>query len=195
MWEWSSGFPCFLQFKSDFCHKAFMVWATVSSRSCFCWHYRPSPEKAMATHSSTLAWKIPWTEEPSRLQSMGRKESDRTERLHFHALEKEMATHSSILAWRVPGSGEPGGLPSLGLHRVGHDWSDLAAAVALIRIKNQAASSKNNANVFAELSFKSCQLFIVMFLGPIRKYLYWTTLTLLLRCVLCMFQAYPKIEG
>ena len=75
----------------------------------------------MATHSSTLAWKIPWTEEPSRLQSMGRKESDRTERLHFHALEKEMATHSSILAWRVPGSGEPGGLPSLGLHRVGHD--------------------------------------------------------------------------
>ena len=48
-----------------------MVWATVSSRSCFCWHYRPSPEKAMATHSSTLAWKILWTEEPGRLQSMG----------------------------------------------------------------------------------------------------------------------------
>ena len=41
-------------------------------------------EKAMATHSSTLAWKIPWTEEPGRLQSMGRKESDTTERLHFH---------------------------------------------------------------------------------------------------------------
>ena len=49
---------------------------------------------------------------------------------HFHALEKEMATHSSILAWRVPGMGEPGGLPSLGLHRVGDDWSDLAAAAA-----------------------------------------------------------------
>ena len=38
----------------------------------------------MATHPSTLAWKIPWTEEPGRLQSMGRKESDTTERLHFH---------------------------------------------------------------------------------------------------------------
>ena len=48
----------------------------------------------------------------------------------FHALEKEMATHSSVLAWRIPGTGEPGGLPSMGLHRVGHDWSDLAAAAA-----------------------------------------------------------------
>ena len=38
----------------------------------------------MAPHSSTLAWKTPWTEEPGRLQSMGREESDRTERLHFH---------------------------------------------------------------------------------------------------------------
>ena len=47
---------------------------------------------------------------------------------HFHTLEKEMATHSSVLAWRIPGTGEPGGLPSLGSHRVGHDWSDLAAA-------------------------------------------------------------------
>ena len=47
---------------------------------------------------------------------------------HFHALEKEMATHSSVLAWRIPGTGEPGGLQSLGLHRVGHDWGDLAAA-------------------------------------------------------------------
>ena len=49
---------------------------------------------------------------------------------HFHALEKEMATHSSVLAQRIPGMGESGGLPSLGLHRVGHDWSDLAAAAA-----------------------------------------------------------------
>ena len=47
---------------------------------------------------------------------------------HFHALEKETATHSSVLAWRIPGTGEPGGLPSMGSHRVGHDWSDLAAA-------------------------------------------------------------------
>ena len=49
---------------------------------------------------------------------------------HFHALEKEMATHSSVLAWRIPGTGEPGGLPSIESHRVGRDWSDLAAAAA-----------------------------------------------------------------
>ena len=54
--------------------------------------------------------------------------SDFTFTFHFHALEKEMAAHSSVLAWRVPGTEEPGGLPSMGSHRVGHDWSDLAAA-------------------------------------------------------------------
>ena len=53
--------------------------------------------------------------------------SDFTFTFHFHALEKEMATHSSVLAWRIPGTGEPGGLPSMGSHRVGHDWSGLAA--------------------------------------------------------------------
>ena len=52
---------------------------------------------------------------------------------HFHALEKEMATHSSVLAWRIPGLGEPGGLPSVGSHRVGHDWSDLAARLTYFR--------------------------------------------------------------
>ena len=56
--------------------------------------------------------------------------SDFTFTFHFHALEKEMATHSSVLAWRIPGLGEPGGLLSMGSHRVGHDWSDLAAAAA-----------------------------------------------------------------
>ena len=61
--------------------------------------------------------------------------SDLTFTLHFHALEKEMATHSSVLAWRIPRMGEPGGLPSMGSHRVGHDWSDLAAAV-LLQTKN-----------------------------------------------------------
>ena len=87
-------------------------------------------EKAMAPHSSTLAWKIPWVEEPGRLQSMGSLGVRRdwatslsifTFTFHFHALEKEMATHSSVLAWRIPGTGEPGGLPSMGSHRVGHD--------------------------------------------------------------------------
>ena len=82
-------------------------------------------EKAMATHSSTLAWKIPWMEEPGGLQSMGSlsqtRLNDFTFTLHFHALEKEMATPSSVLAWRIPGTEEPGVLPSMGWHGVGHD--------------------------------------------------------------------------
>ena len=58
--------------------------------------------------------------------------SNFTFNFHFYALEKAMATHSSVLAWRIPGTGEPGGLPSMGSHRVGHDWSNLAAAAAYI---------------------------------------------------------------
>ena len=78
----------------------------------------------MAPHSSTLAWKIAWMEEPDRLHGVAKswtRLSDFTFTFHFHALEKEMATHSSILAWRIPGTGEPDGLPSMGSHRVGHD--------------------------------------------------------------------------
>ena len=80
----------------------------------------------MAAHSSTLAWKIPWTEETGGLVVHGvansrTRLSDFPFTFHFHALEKEMATHSSLLAWRIPGTGEPGGLPSMGSHRVGHD--------------------------------------------------------------------------
>ena len=71
---------------------------------------------------------------PGGLQSMGSLSqtwlSDFTFTFCFLALEKEMATHSSVLAWRIPGMGEPGGLPSMGSHRVGHDWSNLAAAAA-----------------------------------------------------------------
>ena len=50
-------------------------------------------------------------------------------------MEREMATHSSVLAWRIPGAGEPGGLPSMGSHRVWHDWSDLAAAAGIPKIR------------------------------------------------------------
>ena len=79
----------------------------------------------MATHSSTLARKILWTEEPGGLQSMGSlsrtRLNDFSFTFHFHALEKEMATHSSVLAWRIPGTGEPGGLLSMGSGRVGQD--------------------------------------------------------------------------
>ena len=69
----------------------------------------------MAPHSSTLAWEIPWTEEPHRL-------SDFTFTFHFHALEKEMATHCSIFVWRIPGTEEPSGLPSMG---VTQSWTRL----------------------------------------------------------------------
>ena len=112
-------------------HQFFGTQPSLLSNSHIC------TEKAMAPHSSSLAWKIPWTEDPGRLQSMGLLKVGHewatslslfTFTFHFHALEKEMATHSSILAWRIPGSGEPGGLMSMGSHRGGHDWSDLAAA-------------------------------------------------------------------
>ena len=58
--------------------------------------------------------------------------SDLTFTFHFHALEKEMATHSSVLAWSIPGTGEPRGLSSMGLHRVGHDCSDLVVVVVVV---------------------------------------------------------------
>ena len=79
----------------------------------------------MAPHSSTLAWKTPWTEEPGGLQSGGREESDTTEWLHFHfslsCIGEGNGNPLHVLAWRIPGTGEHGGLPSMGSHRVGHD--------------------------------------------------------------------------
>ena len=82
-----------------------------------------SEEKAMAPHSSTLAWKIPWTEEAAvhEVAKSWTRLSNFTFTFHFYALEKEMASHSSVLAWRIPGTGEPGGLLSMGSHRVRHD--------------------------------------------------------------------------
>ena len=80
----------------------------------------------MATHSSTLAWKIPWTEEPGRLQSMGLlRESDTTERLHFpFSLSCTGEGNGNPLQCSClenPRDGEPGGLTSLGSHRVRHN--------------------------------------------------------------------------
>ena len=89
----------------------------------------------MAPHSSTLAWKNPMDGEAWWAAVHGDSKnwtrlSDFTFTFHFHALEKITATHSSVLVWRIPGTAEPGGLPSMGSHRVGHDWSDAAAAAA-----------------------------------------------------------------
>ena len=94
-------------------------------------------ETAMATHSSTLAWRIPWTEEPGGLLSVGshRVGHDWSDFACMPALEREMATHSSMLAWGIPWTEEPGGLLSVGSHRVRYDWSDLAAAAEKVYIK------------------------------------------------------------
>ena len=79
----------------------------------------------MVPHSSTLAWKIPWMEEPGRLQSMGSQSQTRLSdfifTFHFHALEKEMEAHSSILAWEIPRTEEPGGLQSPGWQKSQND--------------------------------------------------------------------------
>ena len=88
------------------------------------WHPIPILLSGKSHGQRSLVCCSPW----------GHEESDTTEWLHFHfhALEKEMATHSSVLAWRIPGMAEPGGLPSRRLHRVGHDWRDLAATAGWI---------------------------------------------------------------
>ena len=74
----------------------------------------------MATHSSILAWRILWTEEPDGLLFIGSHRVG-SNLACMHALEKEMAVHSSVLAWRIPGMEEAGGPPSMGSHRVRHD--------------------------------------------------------------------------
>ena len=78
-----------------------------------------------------LKWGVNTDSENGGIWNIFQTES-RKNLLWIKCLEKEMATHSSVLAWRIPGTGEPGGLPSMGSPRVGHDWSDLAAAAAIL---------------------------------------------------------------
>ena len=90
----------------------------------------------MAPHTSTFCLENPmdrgaWWAAVHGVAKSWTQLSDFTFTFHFHVLEKEMATHSSVLAWRIPGTREPGGLPSMGSHRVGHAWSNLAAAAAI----------------------------------------------------------------
>ena len=81
---------------------------------------------------------------------------------HFHALEKEMATHSSVLAWRIPGSGEPGGLPSMGSHRVGHDWSDSAAAAGCYRALDEFPASYSKLPLAVYLTYGNSCLHVTL---------------------------------
>ena len=92
----------------------------------------PAVEKAMVPHSSVLAWRIPRTEEPGGLQSMG---SGRIKHNWVTSLSLFTFMHwrrkwqpTSVLACRIPGMAEPSALPSMGSHRVGHDWSHLVGA-------------------------------------------------------------------
>ena len=97
-------------------------------------------EKAMAPHSSTLTWKIPWTEEPGGLQSTGSLRVG-----HDWATSLSLFT---FMHWRrkwqstpmfLPGESQPGGLPSVGSHRVGHDWSALAAAAEAATVRHRGS--------------------------------------------------------
>ena len=109
-------------------------------KNCLPWNWSLGPKRLETAYlRSSMQWQATPVLLPRKSHGQrslvgsspwGRYESGMTERLHFHTLEKEMATHSSVLAWRIPGKGEPSGLPSMGSHRVGHDWSNLAAAAA-----------------------------------------------------------------
>ena len=98
---------------------------------CFNMRYASLSEKAMAPHSSTLAWKIPWTEEPGGLQSMGslgvgHNWATSLSLFTFMHWRRKWQPTPVFLPGESQGRGSLGGLPSMGSHRVGHDWSDLA---------------------------------------------------------------------
>ena len=104
-----------------------------SSSLAFIHSYLKLPEKAMAPHSSIFAWKIPWTKEPGRLQSMGLLRVGHnwaTSLSLFTFMHWRRKWQPTPVEWRIPGMGEPGGLLSMGSHRVGHDWSDLPGAAS-----------------------------------------------------------------
>ena len=102
---------------------------------CVLMTFKPQPFLTWV-FTTSLVWKNPmgrgaWWAIVHGVAKSRTRLSDFTFTFHFPALVKEMASHSSVLAWRIPGMGEPGGLPSMGSHRVGHNWSNLAAAAAV----------------------------------------------------------------
>ena len=110
------------------CHLHHWLSTSLKYKYC-CWHFTftygtPLQYSYLENPMDGGAW---WAAVHGVAKSQTRL-SDFTFTFRFHTLEKEMATHSIVLAWRIPRTAEPGGLPSMGSHRVGHDWSDLAAA-------------------------------------------------------------------
>ena len=134
-----SGHPCLIP---DFKGKAFsfspqsMMWAVgLSQWPLLCWNMFPLYQLCREGNGTPLQYSClensmdgeAWKAAVHGVVKSQTRLSNFTFTFHFHALEKEMGTHSSVLAWRIPGTGEPGGLLSMGSHRVGHNWSDLAA--------------------------------------------------------------------
>ena len=133
------SFICFISLLS---HIFFILAILVS----LCWRRQWQPTPVLLPGKShgqgSLVGCSPWSQK-SQIRL-----SDFTFTFHFHALEKEMAAHSSVLAWRIPGTVETDGLPSVGLHRVRHDWSDLATAAAARKI-NPVYNSKFMEKIFS----------------------------------------------
>ena len=135
----------------------------------YCWWNKPIwKDNTLYDSNYMTPWRRRWYPTPALLPGKSHewrslvgcspwscKESDMTSdftfTFHFHALEKEMATHSSVLARRIPGTGEPGGLLSMGSHRVGHDWSDLAAAAAAAFPLHSAQSGISGLDLTSEM--------------------------------------------
>ena len=139
-------------------------------------------EKAMAPHSSTLPWKIPWMEEPGGLQSMGSLRvrhnwATSLSLFHFHALEKEMATHSSVLAWRIPWAGEPGGLDVYGVtqSQTWLKWLSSSSSRHVIIASNSRAKWSISYFRISHTSMKYISLTLVQ--GSFLHWILWTTVT------------------
>ena len=140
----------------------------------------PCVEEAMATHSSTLGFEIPWTEEPGRLQSMG---SQRVG--HDWATSVSLFT---FMHWRrkwqptpvfLPGESqgwEPGGLPSMGSHKIGHNWCDLAAAARLMNwiLCKQVNVAACTLNLHSVQSLSRVRLFVILWTIARQAYLFIT---------------------
>ena len=138
------------------------------------WHPTPVflPGKSHGWRS--LVGCSPWGHTKSRTRL-----SNLTFTFHFHALEKEMATHSSVLAWRIPGTAQPGGPPSMGLHRVGHDWSDLAADYAKFNAKRAKCHKGRPGEALRNLKRKRdlrgiMKNFMAALVFEARQWLKWT---------------------
>ena len=117
------------------------------------------------THLQSTNWRRQWHPTPVLLPGKshgqrslvgcslwGREELDTNEWLHFlfslSCIGEGNGNPLRVLAWRIPGMGEPGELPSMGSHRVGHDWSDLAAAAAIKNIQWEKDSVLNKKSFF-----------------------------------------------